>query len=215
MIIHNVEQGSEQWLKLRLGIPTASEFHRIVTPARGDMSKQSRGYAHQLVAEILLGEPCGTNIENMEWVARGRLLEPIAVQQYEFTTDAETKLVGFITTDDGRIGASPDRLIVGERGGLEIKACAPGTHMGYMLDGVPDTYRPQVQGQCAVAELAWVDLYAFHPDLPPVTIRTYRDDAYIAKMDAALREFLDIRDQMLVKARASGFFEDRADRLAA
>ena len=215
MKIIDCVQGTDAWTKARLGIPTASEFHKIVTPARGDMSKQSRGYAHQLVAEILLGEPCGTNIENMDWVARGRLLEPLAVEQYEFTTDTRTRPVGFIVTDDGRIGASPDRLVIGDRGGLEIKACAPGTHMGYMLDGVPDVYRPQVQGQCAVAELAWVDLYAFHPDLPAVTIRTYRDDAYIAKMDAALREFLDMRDAMLAKARASGFFEERAAALAA
>jgi hypothetical protein len=208
-------QGSEAWQTARLGIPTASEFHKIVTPARGELSKQSRGYAHQLVAEILLGVPCGANIENMEWVARGRLLEPIAAEQYEFTTDAVTKPVGFITTDDGLLGCSPDRLIVGTRGGLEVKCCNPGTHMGYVLDGVPDTYRPQVQAQLAIAELAWVDLYCFHPDLPPVIIRTQRDDSYIAKMSAALREFLDMRDEMLAKARASGFFTERAVKEAA
>ena len=32
MIIHEVEQGSGDWLKLRLGIPTASEFDKIITP---------------------------------------------------------------------------------------------------------------------------------------------------------------------------------------
>ncbi len=128
-----------------------------------------------------------------------------AVQQYEFTTDTETRAVGFVTTDCGRIGCSPDRLVIGHRGGLEIKVCAPGTHIGYLLDGVPETYRPQVMGQLAVAELEWCDLYAFHDRLPPVTIRTYRDDHYIAKMMAALAEFLDMRDAMLTKARASGF----------
>ncbi len=206
MIIVDCIQGSDAWIKARLGIPTASEFHKIVTPAKGDLSKQSRGYAHQLVAEILLGEPCGTNIENMEWVARGRLLEPMAAQQYEFANDVETRAVGFITTDCGRIGCSPDRLVVGVRGLLEIKACAPGTHMGYILDGVGESYRPQVQGQLAVAEAEWCDLLAYHPALPPVTIRTTRDEPYIAKMRAALAEFLDMRDSMLERARSSGFF---------
>ncbi len=205
IIYEDIEQGTPEWYRLRLGLPTASEFHRIITPAKGELSKQARAYAHQLVAETLLGEPCGTNIENLEWVARGKALEPQAVQQYEFTTDTETRAVGFVTTDCGRIGCSPDRLVIGHRGGLEIKVCAPGTHIGYLLDGVPETYRPQVMGQLAVAELEWCDLYAFHDRLPPVTIRTYRDDHYIAKMMAALAEFLDMRDAMLTKARASGF----------
>jgi hypothetical protein len=206
MKIIDCVQGSDAWLTARLGIPTSSEFHRIITPAKGELSKQSRGYAHQLVAEILLGKPCGINIENMEWVARGRMLEPLAAQQYEFATDTETTPVGFITTDCGRLGCSPDRLIVGVRGVLEIKACAPGTHMGYLLDGVSDTYKPQVMGQIAVAEAEFCDLYAYHPDLPPVTIRTHRDEPYITKMRAALSEFLDMRDAMLEQARASGFF---------
>ena len=32
MIILDVEQGSRAWIEARLGIPTASEFSRIVTP---------------------------------------------------------------------------------------------------------------------------------------------------------------------------------------
>lgn len=206
MIIHAVIQGTDAWLTARLGIPTASEFHRIITPARGDLSKQARGYAHQLVAEALLHEPCSTSIEGLEWVARGRKLEPLAAQQYEFTTDTETKPVGFITTDCGRLGCSPDRLIVGQRGVLEIKCVNPATHVGYWLDGAREEYRPQVQGQLAVAEVEFADLYAYHPALPPVTIRTHRDEGYIAKMQAALREFLDMRDDMLKRALASGFF---------
>ena len=56
MIIHNVEQGSAEWIKLLLSIPTASNFHKIVTPAKGEYSKQARGYAFRLVAQTLLNE---------------------------------------------------------------------------------------------------------------------------------------------------------------
>jgi hypothetical protein len=204
--IIDCEQGSQEWLTARLGIPTASEFAKVITAVKGDLSKQARKYAHQLVAETLLGEPCESSIGNLDWVVRGKLLEPQAVQQYEFANDVETRAVGFITNDAGTLGCSPDRLIIGEAGGLEIKCCSPAIHMGYLVDGVPEDYRQQVQAQLAIAELAYVDLYAFHPSLPPVTIRTVRDNAYIAKMGAALTEFLAMRDEMLAKALASGFF---------
>jgi YqaJ-like viral recombinase domain len=207
MIIHDMPQGSPEWLTARLGIPTSSEFHRIITAVKGDLSKSARKYAHQLVAETLLGEPIESSIGNLDWVVRGKLLEPQAVQQYEFTTDVETRAVGFVTTDCGRLGCSPDRLIVGARGALEIKCCSPSVHVGYMADGPGEDYKQQCQGQLAIAELEWVDLYAYHPRLRPVTIRTVRDEPYITKMRAALAEFLDLRDAMLVQARASGFFE--------
>lgn len=211
MKIIDCEQGTSEWLHARLGIPTASEFHRIITAAKGDLSKSARKYAHELVAEILLGRPLDDALDNLKWIARGKLLEPQAVQQYEFTTDTETSAVGFITTDCGRLGCSPDRLVIGQRGAVEIKCTAPQTHTGFLVDGPGDDYRQQVQGQLAIAELEWVDLYAFHPTLPPVTIRTYRDEPYIAKLRAALTEFLAMRDEMLKKARASGFFDARQE----
>ncbi len=200
-------QGSPEWLAARLGIPTASEFHRIITAVKGDLSKQARKYAHELVAEILLGRPLEAPAVNSFAMLRGKQLEPQAVQQYEFATDTETRAVGFITTDDGRLGCSPDRLVIGQRGALEIKCQLDGNHMGLLLDGPGEDYRQQVQGQLAIAELEFVDLYGFHPCLPPVTIRTYRDEPYISKLRAALGEFLDMRDAMLEQARASGFFE--------
>jgi hypothetical protein len=208
--IIDCEQGSSEWLKLRLGIPTASEFHKIITPTKGDLSKQARSYAYQLVAETLLGEPLESSLGNIDWIVRGKLLEPEAVRHYEFTTDTETRAVGFITTDCGRIGCSPDRLIVGTRGGLEIKAPLPATHVGYLVDGMGDSYRCQVQGQMAVAELAYVDFLSYHPGLPPVLIRTHRDEPYITKMRAALAEFLAMRDEMLATAKATGFFDAMA-----
>jgi len=215
MKITECEQGTEAWLAARLGIPTASQFHRIITAAKGDLSKQARKYAHELVAEILLGAPLESAIGNLDWVARGKRLEPHAVQQYEFSNDMETRAVGFVTNDSGTLGCSPDRLIVGQRAGLEIKCPAPATHVGYLIDGPGEDYRQQVMGQIAIAELSFVDFYAYHPELPPVQIRTYRDDAYIAKMEAALREFLGMRDDMLATVRKSGIFEELAAKVAA
>ena len=206
MITYDMPQGTEAWLQVRLGVPTASQFHRIITAAKGELSKQARKYAHELVAETLLGRPLEGSQMSTMWMQRGKDLEPAAVAQYEFTTDTETCAVGFITTDCGRIGCSPDRLIIGQRGGVEIKCQIDANHIGTLIDGPGDDYKQHVQGLLAVAELTFVDLYGYHPELPPVQIRTYRDDPFIAKMNVALADFLDIRDEMLVRARASGFF---------
>jgi hypothetical protein len=211
MKIIDCEQGSAEWKAHRRGIPTASEFHRIITAVKGDLSASARKYAAGLVAETLLGHdlekaPGGT------WaMERGKVLEPLAIQQYAFTNDIEIRRVGLVTTDDGRIGASPDGLIVGTRGGLEVKCTLDENHMSMFMDGPGADYKQQVQGNLATCELEWWDLYLYHPELPPKTIRTLRDEPYITKMGAALTEFLAIRDEMLAKARASGFFEQIAN----
>jgi hypothetical protein len=105
-IIHNVEQGTDAWVKLRLGIPTASCFDQIITPKTGQLSKSANKYMYLLIAEKLLNRQL-TSLDNLEWIARGKELEPDAAKAYEFIEEVETKPVGFITTDDGLIGASP------------------------------------------------------------------------------------------------------------
>lgn len=211
IVILDMVQGSPEWLQARLGIPTASEFSRIITPSKGDLSKSAAGYAQELVTEILLGEPLESSVGNLDWVVRGKLLEPQAVAQYEFTMDVETMPVGFVTTDDGRVGCSPDRLLVGSRGCMEVKCPKPATHMGYLLDGPGLDYRCQIQGQLAIGEFAFCDFYSFHPALPPALLRVERDEPFIAKLNRALAEFLAMRDDMLMRAHAAGAFADRRE----
>lgn len=208
MKIHTVEQGTVEWLALRLGIPTSSEFHRILTPT-GKLSAQSRRYAFYLVTERLLNRSLDS-LQNLEWVERGKELEPEAARMYEFQNEVQTTPVGFITTDDGRIGCSPDRLINGQNAGLEIKCPAPHTHVEYMIDGFGNDYRVQVQGQMLVAEFEWVDRWSFHPEMPPVLVRTHRDEAFIGLLRSSLEAFNDMKDEMLEDVKTRGFFMERA-----
>src|SRR5262245_45091449 len=117
MIIHDVVQGSTSWLQLRAGIPTASQFDQIITPS-GKPSKSAERYMLTLLAERLMGHPITENVSM--WMKRGSEMEADAVAFYQLQTDSDTVPVGFITNDEGTIGASPDRL-VGEEGLLEIK----------------------------------------------------------------------------------------------
>ena len=187
MIVHDCEQGSPEWLAARLGIPTASEFDKIISPT-GKPSTQCDAYANRLLAEIMVGKPV-ESFEPTGWMDRGNVLEPEAVSFYELQTDREAVAVGFITDDLRTMGASPDRLI-GDDGLLEIKCPAPHTHVQYLLDGAIDRkYYPQVQGQLLVTGRAWADLVSYHPELPPVVIRIERDPPFLATLADLLAKF--------------------------
>lgn len=207
----DVEQGSDAWKALRLGIPTASSFNKIVTKKKAELSAQAADYALRLVAERLLNMTASESFEG-PWLERGKELEPMAVRQYEFQREVVTVPVGFITTDDGRIGCSPDRLVAEKtaRVALEVKCPSQHVHLGYLLDGVNEDYRPQVMGQLFVAELDRADLYSFHPQMPAALIHTPRDEDYIAKLRDALARFVDLLDDMHRRALAIGAFQPMA-----
>jgi hypothetical protein len=186
MIRHDVEQGTEKWLRLRCGIPTASQFSRIITPG-GKPSKSQDGYMYELLAERLMRHPMD---QVMTWdMERGSALEAEAVRSYEFLTDTETEEIGFLTNDAGTIGASPDRL-VGVDGLVEIKCPRPDTHVGYLLyASVADKYKCQLQGQLWIAERSTVEILSYHPEMPPALVHVDRDDKYIETLADAVCAF--------------------------
>lgn len=188
MIVHNVIQGSTEWLALRAGIPTASCFDRIITP-KGKPSAQAEKYMHRLIAEKLMGHPV---IEfTGPWLERGKDLEANAALYYEATRDVASERVGFVTNDAGTVGASPDRL-VGTEGLLEIKVPAEHTHVAYLLTRAVDAeYYPQIQGQLWITGRTWVDILSYHPEMPPALIRVERDEAYIATLAGAVTSFAE------------------------
>lgn len=183
MKIHHVEQGSPEWLELRLGIPTASEFDRLLTPKTRKPAAARFKYRAELLAEWLLGYPLDSG--STAFMERGTGLEAEARRWYEFETGATVQRVGFITRDDGACGGSPDGL-VGEDGGLEIKCPAAVQHVLYMLGEEPD-YVGQCQGAMYLTGRPWWDFLSYNPILPPVLKRIPRDEEYIA----ALAEVID------------------------
>lgn len=171
MKIHRVEQGGAEWLALRAGIPTASSFHKIITP-KGAPSTQSGPYMHHLLAEWLLGRPILDESESL-FMERGSDQEDSAIAYYEMLRNVEVDRVGFVTTDDGRAGCSPDGLI-DPSGGLEMKVPAPGTHVGYLLGGMPDKYRWQVIGGLWITGRDWWDFLSYNGEMTPAIVRVER-----------------------------------------
>jgi hypothetical protein len=190
VIYKDIVQGSPQWMEVRVGKPTASQFHRIVTPT-GNPSKQAEMYRLELIAERATGLP-NTDFKT-SWMERGSDKEPEAVAYYEFQGDVTTEKVGFISSDCGRYGASPDRL-VGDDGMLEVKIPKPAVHVGYLLmsGAAYEEHRIQVQSQLWVANRKWNDLLSYSPDgMPRAVHRSERDEKFIAKMEPLVLEFCD------------------------
>lgn len=191
LILLNCEQGSEAWHQARLGIPTASQFDRIVT-ASGTASKQATGYLAELLAEHITGQT-GDSYQSAD-MQRGVELEPAARACYELETGHDVEQVGGVYLDDSKtIMASPDGLIAGMARGLEIKCPRLATHIRYILeDALPTQYTLQVQGGMWVTGCGEWDFVSYCPeyDAQPIYIKTIkRNNALIAKMDKHIRAF--------------------------
>jgi len=173
MIIVDCEQGTPEWFEARLGIPTASEFGKIITPAKLEPSKSADTYINKLVAEWLRGK--ADESFQSDWMKRGHEVEEEARDFYTFQTDVEVKQVGFCLADNRNYGCSPDGLM--EEGGLEIKCPSPGVHVGYLLaDKVPTEYRLQILGSMLTTGRDWWDFLSYHPDMKALIVRTWRKD---------------------------------------
>lgn len=198
MIRFDVVHGSPEWGILRMGRPTSSDFEKIITPT-GRLSAQADAYENKLIAEIMLKEPVRT-LEPTFWMERGSIMELEAAESYEFIHDTQTERGGFIMDDAKRFGCSPDRYIPDTNGGLEIKCPAPHTHVNYLINGTDEKYikkyKPQYQAQMFIAGFDYVDMFSFHPDLPPATIRMEPDLEYQKHLGDALQS---LRERMNAK----------------
>lgn len=201
---HDVSQNTEAWEELRRGIPTASAFHKIISPL-GKESEQREAYVNICIAEKILKRQIDTQIANSDAMDRGHFLEGDAMRYYEAQTGMDTKPGGFVTTDDGLIGCSPDRL-VGDDGLLELKCPLPHTQIGYLIAQIKKErgievkskldlsikYKPQLQGQLYVTGRKWVDILTYDPDFPDHCVtRVERDEPYLACMEKLLGKFCD------------------------
>ena len=189
--IIGTKQGDMSWMLSRLGVPTASNFSRIVT-ATGRPSSQAKRYAGELLAEYVLGQPKDDpdDFKGTFWTERGLELEPQAAAAYEILTGIDTWSTGVIRRIGkwGAASCSPDKLTA--EGLLELKCPMPHTHLLYLAGGeLPSEYVAQVQGQLWVSQRPWADFVSFHPELPPFHVRVEPDAKFQAAFDAGIPAF--------------------------
>jgi hypothetical protein len=139
-----IDQGTPEWFTMRLGRFTSSEMYRLLTPAKRDMTpaeladrpKKGPGsrtktimdysvmsdgaytYIEEKVAEILTGQ-----VEDDVYAFAkeyGKEMEPVAAEYFTKQTGLNIEPAPFIPWGD-HAGGSPDRFLVDEKSGLEVK----------------------------------------------------------------------------------------------
>lgn len=194
-------QGSDEWLQVRAGIVTASDFAAVMAKGRaGAPSETRRKLMCAKAAEIITGKPCPTWDGNKH-TERGKAMEAEVRDLYEAGSELPVTRVGFMRC--GRMGASPDSA-VGDDGLLEIKTKLP--HL--LIDclergGLPPEHKPQVQGQLLVSRRRWCDFRAYWPGLPQLRVRVYRDTDYISDLLREIQRFNHELDAMVARLRSA------------
>lgn len=195
MKIHNVEQGSGPWLALRLSLPTASEFDQLITPMwKIKTGEAPKSYLYQKICEKFMGAFAdgGSSFA----MGQGSIMEHEALPWFSFAHEMNVQRVGFCTTDDGRIGCSPDGLI-GEDGGIEIKCPSPQTHLRYWVEGVlPKEHAAQVHGSMYVTGRKWWYFLSYSRQFPALLVRIERDEEIQSKINEALSTFISEYDEL-------------------
>jgi hypothetical protein len=214
----NVEQGTPRWYSLRAGIPTASEFDKVMTPKKMEMASARHAYACRIIAGRLLNWQADS-LDKIQHIADGKAGEPIAIARLEmvYLDGAKTRRVGFIRTNDRRLGASPDR-VAGVSADethvntvIEAKSPTIPKQFEYLLFGHDEAYRCQVQGQLYVAEADKAIFQSSNPRMPDYTVETGRDEPFIKKLADALERFSDELEAWTEKAIAAGSYQKFAE----
>lgn len=190
MIVHReYEQGSEAWLRARSEIPTASEFGNLITP-KGEIRKgqMPQSYLAEKLAQKWLGGPLpGFG----SWATeQGGIREGEAIPWFCFEHSVQIDRVALCTSDDGRVGCSPDGLI-GDDGGIEVKCPGAAVHVKYLLSGtIPDDYIPQVQGSLFVTGRPQWTFLSYFPKFPALVLQVEPDAEFQEHLAEALALFL-------------------------
>lgn len=197
-IITEVEQGSPEWLALRLGIVTCSELDSLLVNGKGEAGFGAGAftYMNTLIGERITEEAADPFTGNRH-TERGHELEGVARGLYQSQEDVTTKQVGIILNHG--IGYSPDSLI-GEDGLCEIKTKLPKFQVEVILSGeIPKEHVAQCQGGLWVAEREWIDFVSYWPGMKLFVKRAYRDEVMIRKMSERVKTFYEILDERMNK----------------
>ncbi len=188
MKVHEVEQHSPEWFALRAGIVTASEADQLITPEfvirKGAMPET---YLCRKLAEKWTGKAV---MSGSSWeMEQGTIREVDVIGWFSAFYDIDVKRVGFITTDNGTAGCSPDGLLPDGRG-LEAKSPQPTNTVRYLLAGeCPKEYVVQVQFCMYVMGTPSHEFVSYRPGFPPLKLTVARDEVAMKAIAEALATF--------------------------
>ena len=192
-----VDQGSDEWFKLKLGVISASNIEYILAK-KGGVGRTT--YVCKLIAQIGTQEMPEVSAKAMEW---GKEHEQEARSAYAFVTGNEVNEVAFIFKDEFmRAGASPDGLIYSVKRGLELKVpFTSAVHAQFICcEKIKKEYILQCQfGMWCTGFDTW-DFCSFDPRFlsQMLKVKTIeRDEKTMNIFDEKVPEFIEEMDEML------------------
>lgn len=206
-IYDDIIQGSEEWLAVRRGKVTASNFNKAVSSGRGNApSKTRKDYMKTLVYERIHGISFPQKFKGNSAMDHGTETEDEARCYFASLMGEDIKQVGFIKYNDD-IGCSPDGLI-GNDTLVEIKCPELLTYMDYIEAGRIDfgslskAYRDQIQGQLFVTGRKYCYFVCYdarYLSRPCMHERFDRDEDYIKKLHINIVMFVNEMKEMYDK----------------
>jgi putative phage-type endonuclease len=207
-IIRGIEQGSPEWMALRIGKIGGSRVTDVLTEGRGGAeSLTKRKYKNELIRERLTGRKLDTY--KTPAMQRGIDLEPMARAWYEVKYNTFVDQVAIVlhpSIDGGQ--CSPDGIVEATNSLIEIKIPNPENHLDNLLTGGKqlEQYYDQVQWQLAcMPEKEFCDLVSYDPEMPDhlqgFVKRIYRDDEYINNMQNAVIAFLSEIETIVINLK--------------
>lgn len=214
--VYDMEQGTEEWLRHRAGVITASRAHDIIKSGRSGKSSESRAtYMLELIAQVCTGlVPESASFKQAEW---GHENEPLAREAYEALEFVSVNQCGLIYRDESlRCAISPDGIL--DDRGLEIKnPFTSQVHIATLLDGkIKPEYVTQCQYSLWVTGLDRWDFVSFDwrvrgkPENRLVVIPQYRDAEMMARFDEEIPKFISEMDDALERLGFKFFDQWRA-----
>jgi YqaJ-like viral recombinase domain len=206
LIHEDVEQGSETWLRLRLGKITCSRMKDVIAwsfpkPTKNNPEPLPRekserlGYRKELVSERLAGFHGEKKIYVTEAMLWGSMNENIARQNYQLRYGRKVRQVGIIDHPELAIAYSPDGL-VNDDGMIEVKCLEPWNHLYEIVkpNDMPEQFKAQVQTGLWITNRQWCDFIGYDSRMPGgidlFSTRVERDEEYIKYLETQARQFL-------------------------
>lgn len=182
-VIHNFDQGGDEWKQVKLGRFSSSSAGTLM--ARSDGISYGK-YIKRVALERVTRE-AAESFRGGPWIPRGLEMEPRARKAYEKVTRRTVTQIGAFTQGEYLV-ASPDGL-VGTNGLIEIKCPKRENYQKY-IDGikVPRNYLMQMHFQMLVSRRKYVDFVVYHPD----------EDLFIKRITPAKNIMQDMRKRLNV-----------------
>jgi putative phage-type endonuclease len=197
----NVEQGSIEWKKAKLGHVSASSIADVMAKGKGITRHK---YMVKLVAERLTGEV--SESYSNDAMLHGVETEPLAKIAFESATQTLIEKTGFWKHPEIEwLGVSPDGLISTDAV-IECKCPNTTTHIDYIFeDRCPVEYYKQIQCQLWVTGRSKAYFVSFDNRLPEKNQlfikEVARDEELIKEMETEVLLFLKETQSMIDRLR--------------